>query len=153
MRISSFRPSKIISGGQSGADRAALDFAIENNIPHGGFCPKERWAEDGRIPEKYKLEETESPHCMQRTEKNILQADFTLIVYSSEIDSGTRKTIAFCEKHQKPFLLFCLKEKQSDKQKFLLYKNANAQIINIAGPRASNDAGIYQMTKDFLEKL
>jgi hypothetical protein len=74
-------------------------------------------------------------------------------LYFSNIDSGTAKTIAFCKNHKKPFLIIYLQEKLGNEQKSLLYKYSNAQIINIAGPRELNDAGIYQLTKDFLEKL
>jgi hypothetical protein len=73
-------PSKIISGGQTGVDRAALDAAIELGIPHGGHCPRGRRAEDGRIPDRYQLTETDSAQYRVRTERNVLDADATLIL-------------------------------------------------------------------------
>lgn len=75
--------ARIISGGQTGADRAALDFAIAHDIPHGGWCPSGRLAEDGRIPSRYQLRETPSPDYAQRTEWNVRDSDGT-VIFSSE---------------------------------------------------------------------
>ena len=70
---------KIISGGQTGADRAALDVAIKFNIPHGGWIPKGRKAEDGRLPDRYQLQEMPTPSYPERTEQNVIDSDGTLI--------------------------------------------------------------------------
>ncbi len=83
----------IISGGQSGVDRAALDFALKHRISCGGWCPLGRMAEDGKIPNRYPLKETESEDPSFRTRKNIEDSDGSLIIYSHEMDEGTRYTI------------------------------------------------------------
>src|SRR5262245_48879825 len=72
--------ARIVSGAQTGADRAALDFAIKHDIRHGGWCPKGRRAEDGQIPERYALEETPSTNYLQRTEWNVRDSDATVII-------------------------------------------------------------------------
>ena len=77
---------KIISGGQTGVDRAGLDFAIENQIPHGGYCPKGRRSEDGKIPDNYNLIETATSNYKERTEKNLIELDGTLIINNSKGD-------------------------------------------------------------------
>ena len=92
---------KIISGGQTGVDRAALDVAVELEIPHGGWCPKGRLAEDGRIPDSYKLRETTSREYAVRTEQNVLDSDGTLILYRESISGGTELTLRLAEKHRR----------------------------------------------------
>jgi hypothetical protein len=72
-------PPKIVSGGQTGADRAALDWAIFHDLPHGGWCPKGRKAEDGVIPDQYQLTETSSASYPQRTQWNVRDSDGTVI--------------------------------------------------------------------------
>ncbi len=95
----------IISGGQAGADRAALDWAIANGIPHCGWCPKGRKAEDGRIPDDYRLQETASADCTERTEKNVVDSDGTVILtMSPKLGRGSRLTVKLAQKHGKPWL-------------------------------------------------
>lgn len=90
---------KIISGGQTGADRTALDWAIEHDIPHGGWCPAERRAEDGVIPERYRLQETPAHNYEQRTRWNVHDSDATLIVsLAEELSGGTLATRQWAEK-------------------------------------------------------
>ena len=93
----------IVSGGQSGADRAALDFAIEHGIPHGGWCPKGRLAEDGPIGSRYQLKETPSDNYVQRTEWNVRDSDGTAVFSIGEIlTGGSKKTVELARKHDKP---------------------------------------------------
>lgn len=82
------RPAKIVSGGQTGVDRAALDAAIALGIPHGGWCPRGRLAEDGRIPDSYRLLEADSPEYHVRTELNVVHSDGTLILFVGSSDRG-----------------------------------------------------------------
>jgi len=96
---------KVISGGQTGVDRAGLDAAMEAGIPIGGFCPKGRLAEDGTIPEIYPLEELESPESHCRTEKNVIDSDGTLILNKGELTHGTRLTLDFTIQYCKPSLI------------------------------------------------
>mgnify|MGYP001312937102 CR=1 FL=1 len=92
----SARIIKIISGGQTGVDRASLDVAIELGIKYGGYCPKGRQSEDGIIPLKYILSETETDDYLERTLKNVQCSDGTLILHKGEIIAGTRQTEKYC---------------------------------------------------------
>src|SRR5262249_25460405 len=96
---------KIVSGGQTGVDRAALDFALEHGIPCGGWCPQGRLAEDGVIPERYPLQETPWDGYPQRTEWNVRDADGTLILTRGEPDGGTAYTERVAGERKKPCLV------------------------------------------------
>ena len=96
--------SKIISGGQTGADRAALDVAIDYGIPHGGWIPKGRKTEDGILPDKYNLQEMPTSSYPKRTEKNILDSDGTLIISHGELTGGSALTRKLATKHGRPWL-------------------------------------------------
>jgi hypothetical protein len=96
--------TKIVSGGQTGADRGGLDAAIYCKIPHGGWCPKGRKAEDGIIPVQYLLQETESASYLVRTEQNVIDANATLIFTLGRAAGGSLRTIEFAHAHQKPWM-------------------------------------------------
>ncbi|MCA7960597.1 putative molybdenum carrier protein [Burkholderia multivorans] len=96
---------RILSGGQTGVDRAALDFAIARQIPHGGWCPAGRRAADGVLDARYQLMETESSGYRQRTKRNVLDADATLIIYRDRIEGGSLLTRDLATGHGKPLLL------------------------------------------------
>ena len=147
----------IFSGGQTGVDRAALDFAVENRIETGGWIPKNRLAEDGEIARKYKnLRETETENPTQRTKRNVKDSDATLILSRGKLKGGSLLTKRFAEKYKKPFLHVdfsaFLMAAAVDKTNYWLSQN-DCKILNVAGPRASEDAEIYAKTKEFLEKL
>lgn len=144
---------KIISGGQTGVDRSALDFALQNNIPCGGWCPKGRIAEDGIIPDKYPLKETSTSDYKERTEKNILNSDATLIIYNLEIDKGTKLTFELCQKFHKPFLQIDLNSKNNSAKIIGWILDHQINDLNIAGPRESKSPGIYNKTLYFLINL
>lgn len=138
---------KIISGGQTGVDRAALDVAILKKIEHGGYCPKGRMAEDGVIEDKYQLIPTESEDVSFRTKKNIEESDGTLVFLSkplSEINDGTKLTIDYAKSLSKPLLIVCLDKCEGVESRFYnwLLQN-NISVLNIGGPRASSEVGIY----------
>jgi len=96
---------RIVSGGQTGADRAALDWAMEHGVPHGGWCPKGRKAEDGPIDAKYELQETPSADYLQRTEWNVRDSDGTVIfTVMTRLTGGSKKTSNLARKHRKPCL-------------------------------------------------
>lgn len=143
----------IISGGQSGVDRAALDFALKNNIKCGGWCPLGRIAEDGYIENKYPLVETSTSDYNQRTRKNIEDSDGTLVLYSDFIDSGTILTKDICMELGKPFLEINLVTTSKFNVSTLAFwlKDNNISILNIAGPRESSSPDIYKQTLRFLE--
>jgi hypothetical protein len=92
---------KIISGGQTGVDRAALDAGMELGIPIGGYCPKGRRSEDGKVPDKYPLIATGSSNYGIRTEKNVLESDGTLMLNVGQVSSGTAYTIKLAKRHKK----------------------------------------------------
>lgn len=146
---------KIISGGQTGVDRAALDFAIERGIPHGGYCPKGRRAEDGQIPNRYQLVETESEEYSVRTEKNVKESDGTLIFYRRTLTGGTLLTAELCQAKKKPHFIVDLDNPPED-----LPHTFNAwlttrriRILNIAGSRESSENNIYAKAKACLPSL
>jgi predicted Rossmann fold nucleotide-binding protein DprA/Smf involved in DNA uptake len=103
--LSSATPSiKIISGGQTGADRAGLDVAIARGIPHGGWCPKGRKSEDGSLHARYLLSETPSANYLVRTERNAAESDATVIFTAGALSGGSKRTAEFAKKHGRPFL-------------------------------------------------
>ncbi len=148
---------RIISGGQTGVDRAALDFALENDFATGGYVPKCRQAEDGRIPDKYpNLTETESEDPAERNKLNVRLADATIIISQGMLAGGSKLTMEFAGRYQKPFLHLDLsalpREKAIKHAKDWLTATA-PETLNIAGPRASEDEQIYAKTKQFLTAL
>ena len=96
--------TKIISGGQTGADRAALDFAMQQNIPYGGWVPKGRKTEDGHLPDQYHLQEMPTAEYSKRTERNVLVADRTVIVSHGFLTGGSALTREFAKQHDKPWI-------------------------------------------------
>jgi hypothetical protein len=147
---------KIISGGQTGADRAALDFAIENDISHGGWVPKGRLAEDGVIPDRYDLVETESPDYNVRTEMNVMDSDGTLIMSHGRLTGGSALTKAFAGKHKRPCLHIDLEnavEFEAAVEISAWISRHHIETLNVAGSRASKDPGIYGATFNILETV
>jgi predicted Rossmann-fold nucleotide-binding protein len=141
---------RIISGGQTGVDRAALDAAIQLGIGCGGFCPKGRKSEDGIIPEKYPLIETHTYNYPERTELNVKTGDGTLILFAGTPDRGTQLTIELCRRHNKPCVVINLPdEKERVDVKSWLQKN-NIHILNVAGNRESISPGIHEKAYLFL---
>jgi hypothetical protein len=145
---------KIISGGQTGVDRAALDFAIQHGFEHGGWCPRGRLAEDGIIPTIYRLRETDSAEYEERTQKNVLDSDATLIVARGrELSGGTAFTKTCAEQHGRPLLVIC--EQDGAVQgaaalaKFL--KRNKVQTLNVAGPRESQAPGLGKFVRELLQ--
>ncbi len=146
---------KIISGGQTGVDRAALDAAIAVGLPYGGFIPKGRMAEDGPISEKYRdLTETDRSEYIYRTEKNVIHSDATLILGYVPMSGGTEATNKFCHLHKKTHIFIDLDDTDKNNiQKILVWlKKTQPKILNIAGPRESNYPGIYKKVRALLEK-
>ncbi|MCF8366676.1 MAG: putative molybdenum carrier protein [Bacteroidales bacterium] len=143
----------IISGGQTGVDRAALDFALSNGLVCSGWCPQGRLAEDGFINMRYPLSEVHSVEHTVRTELNVLDSDATLIIYCDEMDKGTLATKDFAFEHRKPLFVWKIGV-NSNHQQFLKWMiTNNVKHLNIAGPKASNAPKIYGETLDLLDKL
>ena len=146
---------KIISGGQTGADRASLDFAIKHKIPYGGWVPKGRKAEDGLLSEKYNLQEMPTGSYSKRTERNVLDSDGTLIVSHGLLTGGSALTTGFAEHHRKPWIHIDLKTTSCPEGGRIIrewFERNNIKTLNVAGPRASKDPEIYQAVLDLLEK-
>jgi len=140
----------IISGGQTGVDRAALDFALDYGIPCGGWCPKGRRSDDGVIAAKYSLKETSSPEYPVRTRKNILSSHGTLIiVQNGMIDKGTQLTHSICLKKGKPVFIA---SSTTQKAELLDWISDNRiKTLNIAGSRESSQPGIYDFAYGLLK--
>ncbi|MGD9634032.1 MAG: putative molybdenum carrier protein [Pirellulales bacterium] len=139
------REITIVSGGQTGADRAALDFALEFGLAHGGWCPRGRKAEDGVIDERYQLQETTSPRYDQRTRWNVRDSDATVVFsIGSEVTGGTALTLAIAEQQGKPLLHLSSEAASAegrDPAHELIEFLAEHRVgrLNVAGPRASQE--------------
>ena len=152
-------PTKIISGGQTGVDRAALDFALKNGLECGGWCPPGRESESGRIPDTYPLEEVEVPGYDERTRRNILDSDATLIITAGgRMEQGTRLTIEWAKRYKRPFFHLDLEDRSelnetplANVRAWLL--SAGIKVLNVAGNRESTSPGIGKYTILVLEKL
>jgi len=144
---------RIISGGQTGVDRAALDFAITRKIAHGGWCPAGRRAADGVLDARYQLQETESSCYRQRTKRNVRDADATLIIYRDRLEGGSLLTRDLATRHGKPLLLCDLHVPAEELliawQDWLL--NHSIATLNIAGPSEARNPGIYLQASALLE--
>lgn len=145
---------KIVSGGQTGADRAALDWAIDHYFPHGGWCPVGRLAEDGAIPDRYHL--TEMPNCggyRQRTRANVQDSDATLIVsLAAKLTGGSLETSKIAGGFRKPWLH--VHPAQDWKVRLHNWlKGVPTQILNVAGPRASREGGVEIFTREVLDEV
>ena len=148
--------SKIISGGQTGADQAALDVAIRLGIVHGGWIPKGRKTEKGPLAQKYQLHEMATASYAVRSEQNVLDSDGTLIVSKGRLSGGCALTRKFAKKHGRPWI-------HVDMEREFLNEAANRirswvvgnklKVLNVAGPRASECPGIYQATQHLLEAV
>lgn len=143
---------KIISGGQAGVDRAALDFALNHSIDCGGWCPQGRKSEDGTIPDHYPLKETPELDYSFRTKKNIENSDATLILFINKFDDGTRLTRSLCENLNKSYLIKNLDAALGSNELPIWIKKNSIEILNIAGPRESSHKGIYSKTFSYLEQ-
>jgi hypothetical protein len=136
---------KIISGGQTGADRAALDWAREHGLPHGGWCPRGRIAEDGSIPRRYRLRQTPSVEHAQRTEWNVRDSDATVIVTMGQtLAGGCLLTRQMARRHGKPCLHLSASAARGDWEERLrrFLRRHRVRVLNVAGPRASEEPGI-----------
>lgn len=147
------RVQKIISGGQTGVDRGALDAAIRAGLTHGGWCPRGRRAEDGRIPDRYSLTETNSYQYRLRTERNILDSDGTLIIARGLIRGGTRVTARLAALHGKPSMTVNLRDATDINGVRQWIEESQIHVLNVAGPRESQNPGIAGEAGAFLDAL
>ncbi len=144
---------KIVSGGQTGVDRGALDAAIACNVPHGGWCPKGRLAEDGPIAKCYQLIELDSRDYAVRTEQNVIDSDGTLILYRHTLVGGTLLTHRLAQRWKKPLLRVRLDRAIDYDRMAAWITEHQIRILNIAGPRGSSEPGLQQLTQAIVTKL
>ncbi len=143
----------IVSGGQTGADRAALDWAIENKVPHGGWCPAGRLSENGFIPVAYALKETASDSYSERTKLNVEESDGTLIVSPKEPRGGTLLTFRHAQKVGKPVLCITRQNERRGPPLIREFINENEiRVLNVAGPRASGAPEVAEMVTRLLDQ-
>lgn len=138
---------KIVSGGQTGADRAALDAALHHGFPHGGWLPRGRKAEDGPVANRYKLQEMVSSDYRKRTRQNVIDSDGTLIVSHGELHGGSLLTRVEAERRGCPWLHLDMKRLAEAEATAILRSwlvEHSIGVLNVAGPRASGDPDIYQ---------
>ena len=134
------RQVKIISGGQTGVDRAALDVGLKHGIESGGWCPTGRLDEIGRIPDRYPVEELEDGGFIERTLQNIKDSDGTVIIYPGKLSGGTEQTLHFCVEQRRPHELIDASNVSTQKAAQLIadfVRENKIDILNVAGPRAS----------------
>lgn len=144
---------KVISGGQTGVDRAALDVALDLGLEAGGWVPKGRRAEDGLVPDRYPMKETTSRDYEQRTEWNVRDSDATLVLTTGKPEGGTASTIEIAQRLEKPvFVVDLLKPHNLQSIQFWL-DYEKVKVLNVAGPRESKVPGIRGMAMGFLKDL
>ena len=143
-------PRRIVWGGETGVDRAALDVAGALGIDCGGWCPRGRRAEDGPIAPGYALVETESTRYEERTERNVLDSDGTLILTRGELAGGTALTRELALRHGRPVLVVDLGDDPSARTVRDWIESRRIATLNVAGPRESGQPGIHAAAKSFL---
>jgi hypothetical protein len=143
---------RIVSGGQTGVDRAALDVARELGLAHGGWCPRGRKAEDGPIDRCYNLRETRSAKYHVRTRHNVLDSDGTLILYRGEMTGGTELTLRYALEHHRPYLAVDLASADLEAIRGWLIEN-EIETLNVAGPRESTAPGAYEEARSALRAV
>jgi hypothetical protein len=146
---------RLVSGGQSGVDRAALDVALELGVPCGGWCPKDRKAEDEAIPDRYPLKETPSGDYSERTRWNVRDSDGTLILAWGEPRGDTLLTVYVCRDTGKPYLVIDLADGGNLSAAIQatcewIAANLVGGVLNVAGPRPSEHPAIYDRARAFL---
>ncbi len=163
MVIAGFRPTKLVSGGQTGVDRGALIAARKLGYPFGGFCTADERAEDGPIPEEFQLTACDSNDYLVRTRLNVEHSDATLILsYESEraLTGGTKRTVEFCRAFERPHYVGTLSIGASRPKNLIVAKAVRRwltflepPVLNVAGPRESKAPGIQQQTEEVLSLL
>jgi len=139
----------VVSGGQTGADRGALDAALALGLPCGGWCPRGRRAEDGPIPDRYPLRETPAADYPQRTEWNVRDSDGTLILHAGRVDRGTALTVRLAERYRRPLLVREAARTRPEEIRAWLAAHA-IRRLNVAGPRESRSPGLQAAVETLL---
>jgi len=143
---------RIVSGGQTGADRSALDWAISQGVPHGGWCPRGRKAEDAVIPNCYQLQETETDDYAERTERNVMDSDGTVIfTVDRALVAGSKLTWELAAIRRKPVLHLHADSPQPGLQLAAFIRKHRIQVLNVAGSRASEEAAVGSFVAQTLD--
>jgi hypothetical protein len=146
---------KIISGAQTGADRAGIDAAIESGMPYGGWIPKGRKAEDGTVPDTYtELQELTRGGYPKRTEQNVIDTDGTVIFTYGKLSTGSALTAKFARQHNRPYLhidLDTVSDPVMAVKDWML--DWDIKVLNVAGRSASKAPGIYDQVKDIIKRV
>lgn len=144
---------RLISGGQTGVDRGALDAALERNFPCGGACPRGRRAEDGAIPDRYPLTELSSANYLARTRRNVADSDGTLILTRGSPTGGTAATAVHARRIRRPLLVVDIDGTSTDdavRQIAGWLETALIEVLNVAGPRESAQPGICMSAREIV---
>ena len=145
---------RLVSGGQTGVDRAALDAAEELSLPAGGWCPAGRLAEDGTIPVHYPLVETPTDMYEERTRWNVRDSDGTLVLTVGRPSGGTAHTIECARELARPYFVLDLHASDAELRRVTAWLAANRiRTLNVAGPRESKAPGVYRLAKEYLMSL
>ena len=150
--------TKIVSGGQTGVDRGALDAALAMNFPCGGWCPEDRMADDGVIPDRYPVEILHDSGYRKRTKQNVIDSDGTAIIYFDYIfpKGGTELTLLECIKQNRPYLLIDANElsnKRAAERINLFVIEKQISVLNIAGPKAERLPKAHSYTQLTIELM
>ncbi|XZE51895.1 putative molybdenum carrier protein [Planctomycetaceae bacterium SH139] len=148
-----FCPQRIVSGGQTGVDRGALEAAIAFGLEHGGWCPRGRLSEDGSIPSRYLLRELDSSDYADRTAQNVIDSDATLILYQGKLSGGTLLTQSCARRYAKPYLSLRIDRNFEPTAVVDWLATQRPQTLNVAGPRGSNCPGIEDRVRDLLLEI
>jgi hypothetical protein len=146
----------IISGGQTGVDRGALDAALELGTPSGGWCPEQRRAEDGRIPDCYPLSELPRSGYAERTRRNVEESDGTLILHHGPLSGGTKLTLDICRELGRPVLGLDAANVSAEEgaQRATVFVAAHGiHRLNVAGPRESHWPGGHPFARSVVRAL
>jgi len=147
---------KIISGGQTGIDRAALDVALKHGIECGGWCPAGRLDEFGLISDQYPLQELKTGGFTERTLQNVKDSDGTVVIYTGKLGGGTEQTVRFCFEQKRPHQLIDAAQLPPEDGANVIadfVRNNNIAILNIAGPRESEWPKGYDYVSRALESF
>ena len=147
---------KIVSGGQTGVDRAALDAAMKYHVECGGWCPEGRLDECGRIPEKYPVRELPNGGFAERTAANVRDSDATVIFHCGELRAGSEYTLQCCSDYKRPRVLLdaqIIAPQEAGKVIKYFVERVKIDTLNVAGPRESDWPGGYDYAFTALEKF
>ena len=148
--------SKLVTGGQTGVDRGALDAALAAGFPCGGWCPPGRAAEDGPISASYPMTEMPSGSYRERTKRNVVESDATLVIYFDRLQGGTEQTVLDCIEQAKPYKLIDAAEIAPARAAELAAQfiaRQGVSVLNVAGPRASHAPAAHRYTAEAIARL